>query len=61
IHIEVFRGASRSPLYVTAVSTSAEQASLPVRDAHGTFRVPTMLRRVDALARGLAQPLNVAS
>ena len=59
-HVEVLRGASRSPLYITAVGTSAADAALHIRDAHGSFRVPTLLRRVDALARGLAPPLPAA-
>ncbi|MFL6232782.1 MAG: endonuclease V [Thermoanaerobaculia bacterium] len=50
--VPVYRGDSRSPLYVTAAGVSAEEAAGWVEGMHGPYRVPTMLRRVDQLARG---------
>ncbi len=53
--VPVCRGDSRSPLYVTAAGVSAEEAAGWVARMHGPFRIPTMLKRVDQLARGRKQ------
>lgn len=47
--IEVFRGESKKPLYVT--STGFRKAAACVRSMHGPFRIPTLLRRADELSR----------
>lgn len=47
----VCRGESRSPLFVTAVGMSADDAAAAVAQMHGPYRVPTLLKEVDALAR----------
>jgi deoxyribonuclease V len=52
--IEVRRGDSDRPLHVTAVGMSPADAARHVAAMHGEFRIPTLLRRVDALARGHA-------
>jgi deoxyribonuclease V len=52
--IEVIRGDSKTPLHVTAVGLAPETAADHVRRMHGEFRVPTLIRRADALARGHA-------
>lgn len=49
----VFRGASRRPLFVTCAGLDLETASERIRTMHGDHRIPTLLRRVDRLARGL--------
>lgn len=49
--IEVLRGHSKRPLYVTAVDHEPAQAAAAIRAMHGDHRVPTLLRRVDRLAR----------
>jgi deoxyribonuclease V len=49
--VEVSRGASARPLYVTAVGIDPTEASAHVRAMHGEHRIPTLLRRVDQLAR----------
>ena len=48
----ILRGRSQSPLYVTAVGIGADEASKLVQGMHGAHRIPTLLGRVDALARG---------
>lgn len=48
----VLRGQSRSPLYVTAVGLDVDDAARAVQHMHGEHRLPTLLRRVDQLARG---------
>ena len=50
--IEVFRGGSKNPLFVTAAGCDVEAAARGVRSMSGTYRVPTLLKRVDQLARG---------
>ena len=50
--IEVTRGASANPLYVTSAGIDAEAAADRIRAMHGPFRIPTLLKRCDALCRG---------
>ena len=49
--IEVYRGQSRRPLYVTAVGTAQAAAATAVGAMHGAHRIPTLLKQVDRLAR----------
>ena len=49
------RGSSRHPLYITATG-DPEMAAQRVLWMHGDHRIPTLLRQVDQLARGLRQP-----
>jgi deoxyribonuclease V len=49
--IPVLRGGSRSPLFVTSQGIPPEEAATHVREMHGTFRIPTLLKRVDRLSR----------
>lgn len=53
--LEVRRGDSDRPLYVTAVGLDPAVAARHVAAMHGEFRLPTLLRRADALARGHAR------
>ena len=50
---ELCRGGSRSPLYVTAAGMPLAQAKANVAAMHGPHRLPTLLKQVDRLARGL--------
>lgn len=54
--IEVMRGQSRRPLYVTAAGCPLSDAARMVCDMAGPFRLPTALRRVDRLSRGIELP-----
>ena len=49
--VEVRRGGSQSPLFVSAVGMPVEEAAARLREMHGTYRVPTLLKQVDSLAR----------
>ena len=49
---EVFRGESRRPLYVTAAGVPISDAASAVARMHGSFRIPTLLKLADRLARG---------
>jgi deoxyribonuclease V len=50
-HVEVLRGGSQVPLYVTSVGLDVAAAADLVRRMHGPHRLPTLLKRVDRLAR----------
>jgi deoxyribonuclease V len=52
--VEILRGESKSPLFITAASAAfdAKEAARNVKAMHGAHRLPTLLSRVDALARG---------
>lgn len=54
--IPILRGESRQPLYITAEGVDVEAAARAVRAMHGPHRHPTLLKRVDQLARGFAVP-----
>ncbi|MEO1083483.1 MAG: endonuclease V [Acidobacteriota bacterium] len=47
----VLRGQSRQALYVTAVGLDISDAVGALQAMHGPFRIPTLLKRVDALSR----------
>ena len=47
----VYRGASRTLLYVTAVGVDAVEAAGWVKNMRGSYCVPSLLKRVDRLAR----------
>lgn len=49
----VTRGRARRPLYVSAAGMDAAEAASRVHRMHGMFRIPTLLKYVDHLARGL--------
>jgi deoxyribonuclease V len=51
--VELRRGEHATrPLFVTAAGLDVNEAAERVRRMHGAFRVPTLLRQVDALCRG---------
>ncbi len=49
--IEVLRGDSNRPLFVTSVGIEAAEAAELIERMHGNFRLPTLLKRVDRLCR----------
>jgi deoxyribonuclease V len=49
--IDIHRGGSTRPLHVTAVGIDPREAADRVRAMHGPHRIPTLIRRADALAR----------
>lgn len=52
----VLRGDSARPLYVTAAGLELDAAKRAVVSMHGPHRIPTLLKRVDRLARtGIAR------
>jgi deoxyribonuclease V len=61
--VEILRGQSRTPLYVTAAGTDVYEAAENVRGMSGRHRLPDMLKRADRLCRTSAvgvQPPSVS-
>ncbi len=50
--MQVVRGGSRRPLYVTAIGIAPEIAAQQVRGMAGKHRIPDLLRITDSLSRG---------
>ncbi len=50
--VDVMRGDSTRPLHVTAVGIAPDVAAARVAEMHGPYRLPTLLKRADTLARG---------
>ncbi|MEL6491510.1 MAG: endonuclease V [Cyanobacteria bacterium J06634_6] len=51
---EILRGSSQSPLFVTSIAMPLEIAKANIVGMHGENRIPTMLKKVDQLCRGIA-------
>jgi deoxyribonuclease V len=49
--IEVMRGESAAPLFITAAGLDPAVAAAHVVAMHGPFRIPTLIKRADTLAR----------
>ncbi|MDN3693432.1 endonuclease V [Chryseobacterium tructae] len=47
----VLRGDSKTPLFVTAKGIDVDQTKLDVEKMHGSFRIPTLLKKLDQLSR----------
>lgn len=47
----VLRGRSQRPLFVTAIGIDVDAAADHVRSMHGSYRVPTLIKLADQLAR----------
>jgi len=50
--VELVRGEGTRPLYVTAIGMEVDAAAAQVAAMHGEFRVPTLVKLADTLARG---------
>ena len=49
--VAIVRGTSHAPLHVTAIGLDLDVAARHVASMHGPHRLPTLLKRVDRLAR----------
>lgn len=54
----VVRGTSARPLLVTSIGIEPAAAAAAIGGMHGPFRIPTLLKRADSLARGLVTPMQ---
>jgi len=57
---EICRGGSIHPLYITSAGVDLQKASEKIRRMHGAHRIPTLLKRVDHLAREKARQIAQA-
>jgi len=48
---KVYRGKSKTPLYVTSVGIPLSDAQNYIQSMHGRFRVPSLLKRADRISR----------
>lgn len=51
LKMELFRGESRTPLYISSVGIKMETACDLIEKMHGNYRIPTLLKKVDTLTR----------
>lgn len=49
--IEVRRGASKTPLYISAIGLELMAAAAYIQQMHGSFRMPALLKLLDAQTR----------
>lgn len=47
------RGKSQKPLYITSVGIELSLAKFYIASMHGKYRIPTLLKKVDQLCRGI--------
>ncbi len=52
--VPVLRGRSRQPLFVSAAGAELSWTASRIRAMHGPYRIPTLLKRADRLARASA-------
>lgn len=48
---EVFRGESKTPLYVTAMGVNVDEVIPKILKMQGAYRMPTLLKKLDQLTR----------
>ena len=60
VAVPLFRGTSRSPLFITASGLPIELAVASIAGMRGAFRIPTLLKCVDALCRRAAKSLSAS-
>jgi deoxyinosine 3'endonuclease (endonuclease V) len=56
----VFRGESKTPLFLTAVGIDTDDIKIKVENMYGAYRIPTLLKKLDKLTREKDE-LNVRS
>ncbi|WP_185146967.1 endonuclease V [Chryseobacterium echinoideorum] len=49
--IEVYRGESKTPLYLTVAGTDILEIKLKIEEMQGEFRIPALLKKLDQLTR----------
>ena len=51
--IKLYRGKSKTPLYVTSAGIPLASAKEYIASMHGRYRIPTMLKKADQTSRGI--------
>lgn len=47
----VYRGESKTPLFLTAIGVDVDEVQVKIEQMHGNFRIPTLLKKLDQLTR----------
>lgn len=47
----VYRGESKTPLFLTAIGVDVDEVQVKIVHMHGNFRIPTLLKKLDQLTR----------
>ena len=47
----VFRGESKTPLFLTTIGIDVDEAQSNIEIMHGNYRIPTLLKKLDQLTR----------
>lgn len=48
---EVFRGESKTPLFITSQGIDVDEIKIAVENMTGSYRIPTLLKKLDQLTR----------
>lgn len=48
---EVFRGESKTPLFVTSQGIDVDEIKIALKNMSGAYRIPTLLKKLDQLTR----------
>lgn len=48
---ELYRGASKKPLYITSVGIPLTEAKDYIKSMHGEYRIPALLKQVDRVSK----------
>ena len=51
---KVYRGGSTKPLFVTSIGCDNTESKAHIKNMHGAFRFPTLLKKVDQLCRQIS-------
>lgn len=51
LKVELLRGESSKPLYITSKGIDLQQASACIKQMHGDYRMPSLLKQLDQLSR----------
>ena len=49
--IELYRGKSKNPLFITSIGIELNLASQKIREMNGEYRIPTLLKEVDRFTK----------
>ncbi len=51
--LAIFRGKSQKPLYISAIGISVKKAAKMIKEMHGNYRIPTLLKLLDQKTRNI--------
>lgn len=57
---EILRGTSVKPLYITSIGKDLIEAKINIKNMHGNYRIPTMLKLADYYARNGANKCDTS-